>query len=113
MNDRQELAKAVMRYKSNLESANNRNKQARNALNEARVRTQKMQALAKQAQKAVAVFEDSPLVKQKSFVIGSCVNCQALWQTNSGYICDRGIAGHLDLLPLGSGFILFGTNFRP
>lgn len=62
-NDRQELAKAIMRYKSNLDSADNRFKTAKSTLNEAHARTQKMQAVAKHAQKAVAVA--AGLLKKK------------------------------------------------
>ena len=58
-----------MRYKSNLDSAENRARQALSALNEARVRTQKMQALAKQAQKAVAVA--TSLLKKKKTALAS------------------------------------------
>lgn len=53
--DRQELAKAIVRYKANLDSADSRHKTAKSSYSEARARTQKMQAVAKHAQKAVAV----------------------------------------------------------
>lgn len=65
-NDRQELSKAIMRYKTNFDSADSRHKSARGALNEARARTQKMQAVAKHAQKAVAVA--TGLLKKKKAV---------------------------------------------
>ena len=68
-NDRAELNKAVIRYKSNLDNAEARVRQARNALNDARSRTQKMQALAKQAQKAVAVA--TSLLKKKKATAAS------------------------------------------
>ncbi|CAB9501781.1 Catalyzes the transfer of the gamma-phosphate of ATP to D-galactose to form alpha-D-galactose-1-phosphate (Gal-1-P) (By similarity) [Seminavis robusta] len=53
--DRNELAKAIVRYKTNLEAAANRHKTATSNYGEARTRTQKMQQLAKHSQKAVAV----------------------------------------------------------
>lgn len=62
-NDHQELTKAIARYKSNIDTAESRNKAARASLNEARSRTQKMQAVAKHAQKAVTVA--TGLLKKK------------------------------------------------
>ena len=67
VNDYQELQKAVLRYKANLDSAEARSRQARGAYNDARSRTQKMQAVAKHAQKAVAVATN--LLKKKKALL--------------------------------------------
>ena len=66
-NDRTELAKAIMRYKSNLDAAGSRYRAAKSAMTEARARTVKMKDVAKHAQKAVAVA--TALLKKKKALV--------------------------------------------
>ena len=66
-NDRTELSKAIMRYKSNLDSAGGKYRAAKAAATEARARTTKMKDVAKHAQKAVAVA--TALLRKKKALI--------------------------------------------